>query len=282
MRKLKNFIIAPLVILIAGFIMSLDLKKAEAGLTQAIPFYPQAFQGVHLFDDFVTGLVNINFPISSLGWGFVANGGGGILGANIGSVPNGVVGRVGILAMSTGSTSNATGQPIISLPSAAMYAGQAAYTIQWSLQVPTTLSTSGVEYGIEGGIGTYPYENSGNGIGIQYVRTVSTNWSGYSINNGTNNTTPCTTSDSAHFAVTAGAWYNFKIVMPIAGTSASLYVAPGGSQAYVLLCTISDHLPDISNQAYPFMDIYKISSTTTPRVMNVDWFQLDATFAANR
>lgn len=273
---MKKFIYLLPVFLIACVVSMATVTKDQKA-TPSNP-YPDAYHGLHLYDDFVGGLSGSGQVGPFMRFGVNAGGYGNGLTAGSGAV--GVAGRVGIVEIGIGTTNNGTGQAFLTSDSALMYAGMADMVMTWSAAMPGTLSNASVEYVIEMGFGSYPFEGATNGIAIQYKRTTSTNFSGYAVNNGT--PTGCTTSDSANFAVTAGAWYNFKIVVPIAGTSASLFVAPANSAKYVLLCKITSNLPDISNQAAPFFDIYKGGSSTTNRTMLLDWWQLDATFAHPR
>lgn len=245
--------------------------------------YPSIAQGSHVFDDFISGQTNTNFPIGQLGWFAGSNASGYIANVTGGISVAGTPGRIGILGLGTGTTNNATAQAFVSMAAAQLYSGIANITIQFAAQMPTVLSTVGTEYIVDMGLGTYPFEQSGNGLGIVYSRLVSTNFAVYTINNGTQTT--CTTADAAHFAVVANTWYNFKIVMPATGGAVSFYVAPSGTFNYVLLCTINTNLPDVGNQAYPVMEIYKApgsAATTTNRIFNVDWWSMDVINASNR
>src|SRR5665213_959263 len=263
-------------LLSAAIVAIFSVPNANAKLSQ-MPFpYPSGASGYHFFDDFVTAVTNVNYPLGNQGWQAAANAGGYIGNATAGAAAAGQAGRIGLISLGTGTTSNATGQAFLSLSAAQMYAGIGAITWQWAAQVPSALSTSSVEYIMDMGFGVYPFEQGSNGLGILYQRTSSTNFMAYTSNNGTETT--CTTADATHFAVVAGTWYNFEIVIPVAGTSASFYVAPAGSYAYVKICTITTNLPDISDQASPMIEIYKTgSSTTTNRIMNLDWVQGDIT-----
>jgi hypothetical protein len=281
---MKNLFLALLLLSSSAFAITsgeLDLGSG-AGLTagSSASLYPQPSQGFHAFDDFVAGTSNINLPVSTLGWTASGANGGLLLGGNGGTQPAGVAGRVGLVGLATGTTNSATGYADIGLNTFQMYAGQTALTMQWAAQMPASLSTAGVEYVIEMGYGVgFGGGVSVNALAIQYKRTVSTNFSGYSSNNST--VTTCTTADSADFVVTAGAWYNFKVTISADGTLASLYVAPSPG-AFVLLCNITTNLPSVGFQANPLFQIYKASSTATSSSFNVDWVQIDSIFASPR
>ena len=233
-----------------------------------------------MFDDFATGVTNVNQNISVLGWRGASVAGGILSDFNAGSIDAGQVNRIGLLGMATGTTSNSTGQTFIDLQTWQTYCGQGSTVMmQWAAQIPSSLSTSSVEYVIEMGLGVYPYASTGstNGAIIQYKRTTSTNFSAYTSNNGT--VTSVTTTDSSDFAVVAGTWYNFMI--SITSTTVSFYVAPVGG-AYVLLGSSTTNIPDITHQCNPVFNIYKASSSTTSREFLLDWAKLDITFNSTR
>lgn len=238
--------------------------------------------GASIFDDMLWGLTNVNLNYGPMGFNGVSIGNGVVQGMNAGVAVPGVAGRIGLCGLQTNTTNNGTGQASLWAGQMQTYPGQASnITMQWAAQMPPSLSTAGVEYvvamGFDSGIGQNAATPAVNSCMIMYKRTVSTNFCAQTSNNST--ATSVTTADSADFAVTANAWYNFKIVM-VAGL-VSFYVAPAGG-AYVLLGTSSTNLPDVSDQCYPIFSIYKASTTTTSRQCQMDWVKIDYTFSANR
>jgi hypothetical protein len=284
MKKYSRYLWASLVTAFVAIVVhaatsgELDLGGNGSSTVAATNIYPTPPQGVHFFDDFISGTTNSNYTTGV--WTVAGNAGGGTMGDVIGTATVGVVGRIGIISPATGTTNNATGQGFIDMLHAGTFAGQGSITVQWAARIPT-LSTAGVEYGVEMGLGSYVATGfAPNSMVFEYLRTTSTNFIAQACNNST--CTQVTTADSADFAVVAGTWYNFKIVINAAGTSATFSIAPSGTQAFVTLATITTNLPDISDQCYPWFEAYKISSTATNRYYDIDWFQLDETFASPR
>ncbi len=235
--------------------------------------------GVTIYEDFLGPLMGSNLPVGDGYFRWAANNGGYGDGLSTGTGGLGSAGRLGIIRIGTGTTNNGTGQSFLVSDSTSMYAGQAAFVMQWAARVPASLSTAGVEYVMEMGVGLYPFNPSQNACVIQYLRSASTNFSAYTGNNGVY--TQVTTADSTNFAVTANTWYNFQIIINAAGTLVSFYVAKIGSP-YVLLGTSSTNLPDVADQGYPYFNISKLSSTATNSIMSVDWWSLNAQFATAR
>lgn len=223
------------------------------------------------FEDFLGGLAGVG-PIGKGYFRFaIANNGYGN-GLTAGSGGLGVLGRLGILEIGTGTINNINGQAFLANDSCAMYPGQAGFVMQWGARMPAALSDATNEYVLEMGLGFYPYTGVNAGAVISYKRTTSTNFICYTADGTTKNSVV----SSNNIAVTAGAWYNFMIVLNSAGTLISFYVGSPGA-AYVLLGTSALNLPNITNQCNPYFNIYRTATFALNRVLGIDWWQLNIT-----
>lgn len=225
---------------------------------------------VRLFEDFAIENMGANTQAGAF-WQATGNAGGGYLSTATTSQPQ--ANRIGIIGVGIGTTSNSTGNGVITGDLCSVYAGNGEVTLQWAAQMPATLSTGTNEYVVEMGFGnTVSGAVSTNAAVIQYLRTTSTNFSAYTANNST--VTTVTTSDAADFVVTAGAWYNFKIYMHADGSAIDFYVGPAGSPL-VLLGTSTTNLPSLTHPTNLMFNIYKAATFAVQRILTLDWIQFD-------
>lgn len=230
-----------------------------------------------IFDDFTWANENPNLAHGPFGLDPAGNAGGGIV--NPGSVVAPIAGRWGVFGMGVGTSSNSTSDGEIFSDYALMYAGQAATAVlQFAIYTPTTLADVTNDYVMDLGFRTDPFVHAQatNAMCISYSRTVSANWMAYTSNNSvvTN-----VTSANAALAVTAGAWWNFKITI-VAGL-VTFQAAPSGS-AFITIGTASTNLPDNSNRSQMHFGIYKTSSYAVNRIFAIDYAKLDMTFSSAR
>jgi hypothetical protein len=231
------------------------------------------FNETSIFDDFTWGNEQTNSPNGPFGLAMYGNAGGGNLSSTV--VPVAVTaGRWGVMGYTTGTTSNATGLGGFFTDYGQYYCGQTqSLILTGSVNIPV-LATVSVDYGLELGFRSnlITQAPTTNGIAIYYSRGSSTNWQGYTANNGT------TTLVTSSTAVTTG-WWNYKIV--VTATTVDFYIAlPGAAWTHIGQSTTN--LPDSTHLTSMNTLIYKLSSSATASKFYVDWIKLDATFATAR
>lgn len=223
------------------------------------------------FDDFITGLTASGQPVGQLGWGSAVNNGGYIGDMTSGNPSPTVAGRLGLIALGTGTTNNVTGQAFLNLTAVQTYPGNGAMAFYWAFQMPAVLSGTPA-YAIEMGLGVSPFSQSAPAVVLQYYPPSSTNFSAYTNDNAVTN---LITNAAAAFTPVVNGWYTAGIIMPANGLSASFYIAPAGSPL-ALLGTSNANLPSLAHQICPFFNIYKTgNSSATNRIMTIDWWKMD-------
>lgn len=230
-----------------------------------------------IFDDFTWGNENANLNAGPFALVPAGNAGGGA--AAPGSVVAPILGRWGVFGMGLGTSSNSTSNGVIFSDYALMYAGQASTaTLLFAIYTPSTLADGTNDYVMDLGFRTDPFVNAQatNAMCISYSRTLSTNWMAYTSNNSV--VTNVTSANSA-LAVTAGAWWIFKITI-VAGL-VTFQAAPSGS-AFITIGTASTNLPDNSNRSQMHFGIYKTASFALNRIFAIDYAKLDMTFSSAR
>lgn len=229
-----------------------------------------------IFDDFSWGNES-NTPNGPFGFVPTGSAGGGIF--TPANVTASLTNRFGVIGIGLGTSANSTADAAFFSDYALYYPGQASSaTLQFSLNTPSALADVTNDYVIDVGFrsdfGTHA--QAANAMTISYSRTLSANWMGYTSNNGS--VTNVTTSDAA-LAVTASAWWNFKIV--VTATTVSFYAAVPGA-AWTLIGTSTTNLPDSTHKPFITGMIYKTSSFALQRMMAVDYVKFDATFSSAR
>ncbi len=259
--------------------MSIDAKLIGPGSSGSPLLDPTT--SVDIDDDFNWGNIGqANVGIGPLQLVPTGNGGGII--SSLANTTQPVLGRFGIIQLTTGTTNNATGQGILYNDDSSVYAGNgSSFTLTWAAKTPANLSDVTNEYVIEMGFFDKTRNSvSDNAMAITYKRTTSTNWAAYTAQNGS--VTSVTTSD-ASLAVAASTWYNFKITMTSDGVTASFYVAPAGTQNFVLIGTSTTNLPN-STTFFTFLNftIYRASTFALARILSLDWARYQQTFNSAR
>lgn len=233
------------------------------------------FTQVSLFDEMIYSNPALNVPYGMLCLEGTQNSGGGLSTAANTAV---VSGRLGIMGIETGTTQNINGQGFLYSDINVAWCGNGmTLTMYAAVQAPI-LSDSTNEYVIELGYrNQFAAALSNNAFAFLYKRSTSTNWAAYTGNNGTQTTV---TSANASLVVTAGAWYNLKMV--VGASAVDFYVAAGGGSSYILLGSSSTNLPDSTHTTFMNHTIYRAATFALRRQVLIDWMKLDAAFTASR
>lgn len=188
--------------------------------------------------------------------------------ADIVTIPS-EAGHPGIIQGQTGTS--ATGRAGIRGNTATLLLGNGEFYWHGIVRIPT-LSTSGERYSFRIGTGDADTGEHTDGVYFEYDEAVDAHWQAVSANNSTRTKTVISS-----VTVTAGQWYNLRILVNAAGTSVRYFIDN------VLVATHTTNIPTATGRETSAVNVTMVKSVgTTSRTWDLDVYEWRLEFTTPR